>query len=76
MTTAATPRRIIAQVSAASALSDFGVPVVGTFGPLVRGDGSTEPEADSVDPRRVTDITGPTMTRLADRLEALLAEPA
>lgn len=53
------PERIIAQVSAAGALHDFGVPVVGTFGPLVRDDGSTEPEAGSVDPAAVTDVTGP-----------------
>lgn len=53
------PRRIIAQVSAAGALKDFGIDVVGTFGPLVRDDGSTEPEAGSVNPREVTDVTGP-----------------
>lgn len=53
------PERIIAQVSAAGALSDFGVNVVGTFGPLMRQDGTVEPEAGSVDPRRVTDVTGP-----------------
>ncbi|WP_338605170.1 ABC transporter substrate-binding protein [Saccharopolyspora sp. SCSIO 74807] len=58
-TSGAVPRRIIAQVSAAGALNDFGVPVVGTFGPLVRDDGSTEPEAGSIDPRRVIDVTGP-----------------
>ncbi|MDA3630009.1 ABC transporter substrate-binding protein [Saccharopolyspora sp. WRP15-2] len=52
------PERIIAQVSAAGALNDFGVPVAGTFGPLVREDGSTEPEAGSVDPSKVTDVTG------------------
>ncbi|GAA4839553.1 ABC transporter substrate-binding protein [Saccharopolyspora rosea] len=53
------PVRIVAQVSAAGALQDFGVRAVGTFGPLVRDDGSTEPEAGSVDPRAVTDVTGP-----------------
>ncbi|MCI2416377.1 ABC transporter substrate-binding protein [Saccharopolyspora sp. K220] len=53
------PERIVAQVSAAGALKDFGVNVVGTFGPLVRDDGSTEPEAGSIDPRQVTDVTGP-----------------
>nr|WP_218889387.1 ABC transporter substrate-binding protein [Saccharopolyspora hordei] len=53
------PERVVAQVSAAGALEDFGVPVVGTFGPLVRDDGSTEPEAGSVDPRQVVDVTGP-----------------
>lgn len=53
------PRRIIAQVSAAGALNDFGVPVTATFGPLVRDDGTTEPEAGSIDPAAVTDVTGP-----------------
>ncbi|MGW1678334.1 ABC transporter substrate-binding protein [Saccharopolyspora sp. NPDC002376] len=52
------PERIVAQVSAAGALNDFGVPIAGTFGPLVRDDGSTEPEAGSVDPSKVTDVTG------------------
>ncbi|GAA0528949.1 hypothetical protein GCM10011581_30800 [Saccharopolyspora subtropica] len=52
------PERIVAQVSAAAALKDFGVNPVGTFGPLVRDDGSTEPEAGSIDPRQVTDVTG------------------
>lgn len=54
-----TPRRIIAQVSAAGALKDFGVQVTGTFGPLVRDDGSIEPEAGSIDPSKVTNVTGP-----------------
>nr|WP_228046682.1 ABC transporter substrate-binding protein [Saccharopolyspora sp. HNM0983] len=40
-------------------MQDFGVPIAGTFGPLVRSDGSTEPEAGSIDPQRVTDVTGP-----------------
>ncbi|TDD35694.1 ABC transporter substrate-binding protein [Saccharopolyspora elongata] len=53
------PERVVAQVSAAGALKDFGVDVAGTFGPLVRDDGSTEPEAGSIDPRQVTDVTGP-----------------
>lgn len=53
------PRDVVAQVSAAGALQDFGVPIAGTFGPLVRSDGSTEPEAGSIDPQQVTDVTGP-----------------
>ncbi|MER7079575.1 iron complex transport system substrate-binding protein [Saccharopolyspora kobensis] len=53
------PERIVAQVSAAGALKDFGVSIAGTFGPLVRDDGSTEPEAGSIDPAQVTDVTGP-----------------
>lgn len=53
------PDRIVAQVSAAAALEDFGVDVAGTFGPLVRDDGSVEPEAAGLDPARVTDVTGP-----------------
>ncbi|WP_433868635.1 ABC transporter substrate-binding protein [Saccharopolyspora sp. CA-218241] len=53
------PERIIAQVSSAAALKDFGVDVVGTFGPLVRDDGTVEPEARGLDPRAVTDVTGP-----------------
>ncbi|MFS8099639.1 ABC transporter substrate-binding protein [Lentzea alba] len=53
------PKRVVAQVSAAGALKDFGVNVVGTFGPLKRADGSTDPEAGSIDPSQVTDITGP-----------------
>ncbi|GAB2751624.1 ABC transporter substrate-binding protein [Salinifilum aidingensis] len=52
------PERVVAQTAAAGALKDFGVPVVGTFGPLVRDDGSTEPEAGSIDPDEVTDVTG------------------
>ncbi|MFD5830364.1 ABC transporter substrate-binding protein [Lentzea sp. NPDC060358] len=53
------PKRVVAQVSAAGALKDFGVDVVGTFGPLKRADGTTDPEAGSIDPSKVTDITGP-----------------
>lgn len=53
------PRNVVAQVSAAGALQDFGVPIAGTFGPLVRSDGSTEPEAGNIDPQQVTDVTGP-----------------
>ncbi|MFB9905664.1 ABC transporter substrate-binding protein [Allokutzneria oryzae] len=53
------PQRIVAQVSAAGALKDFGVQVVGTFGPLVTGSGAVEAEAGSIDPKTVTDVTGP-----------------
>ena len=53
------PKRVVAQVSAAGALKDYGINVVGTFGPLKRPDGSTDPEAGSVDPSQVADITGP-----------------
>ena len=53
------PERVVAQVSAAGALKDYGVNVVGTFGPLKRADGSTDPEAGSIDPSKVTDVTGP-----------------
>lgn len=52
------PQQIVAQVSAAAALQDFGVTIAGTFGPLVRDDGSVEPEAGTLDPRQVTDVTG------------------
>ncbi|GLZ33727.1 hypothetical protein Lesp02_59150 [Lentzea sp. NBRC 105346] len=52
------PQRIIAQVSAAGALTDFGVKVTGTFGPLKKDDGTVEAEAGSVDPASVTDVTG------------------
>ena len=55
---AATPKRIVAQVSAAGALKDFGVRIAGTFGPLTRSDGSVEPEAGSLVPADVTDVTG------------------
>lgn len=58
VTAAARPSRVIAQVSAAGALNDFGVQVVGTFGPLKRDDGTAEAEAGSVDPGSVTDVTG------------------
>jgi iron complex transport system substrate-binding protein len=53
------PERVVAQVSAAGALKDYGINVVGTFGPLRRADGSTDPEAGSIDPSQVTDVTGP-----------------
>ena len=53
------PQRIVAQVSAAGALKDFGVKVVGTFGPLRTSTGAVEPEAGSLDPNTVTDVTGP-----------------
>ncbi|WP_434445785.1 ABC transporter substrate-binding protein [Lentzea sp. E54] len=53
------PERVVAQVSAAGALKDYGVNVVGTFGPLKRADGSVDPEAGSIDPNQVTDVTGP-----------------
>ncbi|GAB3690139.1 ABC transporter substrate-binding protein [Saccharopolyspora tripterygii] len=52
------PQQIVAQVSAGAALQDFGVTIAGTFGPLVRDDGSVEPEAGSLDPRQVADVTG------------------
>ncbi|WP_406691071.1 ABC transporter substrate-binding protein [Saccharopolyspora sp. ID03-671] len=52
------PQQIVAQVSSAAALQDFGVQVAGTFGPLVRDDGSVEPEAAGLDPAKVTDVTG------------------
>lgn len=68
----ARPQRIVAQVSAAGALKDFGVTVVGTFGPLKRSDGTTEPEAGSVVPSEVTDVTGPAYGEVAlERLAAL-----
>ncbi|RZQ64184.1 ABC transporter substrate-binding protein [Amycolatopsis suaedae] len=54
-----TPKRIVAQVSAAAALKDFGVRVTGTFGPLTRSNGTVEPEAGSLVPAEVTDVTGP-----------------
>ncbi|GAA4033609.1 hypothetical protein GCM10022247_68240 [Allokutzneria multivorans] len=53
------PQRIVAQVSAAGALKDFGVTVVGTFGPLRTSSGGVEPEAGGIDPDAVTDVTGP-----------------
>ncbi|GAA2774948.1 ABC transporter substrate-binding protein [Saccharopolyspora taberi] len=66
------PERVVAQVSAAGALKDFGVEAVGTFGPLVADDGSTEPEAGSVDPAKVTDVTGPSYGELnMERLASL-----
>jgi iron complex transport system substrate-binding protein len=52
------PQQIVAQVSAGAALQDFGVKIAGTFGPLVRDDGSVEPEAGSLDPKQVADVTG------------------
>ncbi len=52
------PQQIVAQVSAGAALQDFGVKIAGTFGPLVRDDGSVEPEAGSLDPKALTDVTG------------------
>jgi len=51
VTAEAVPRRIIAQVSAAGALGDFGVPVVGTFG--------SREDARGIDLRGVPDVTGP-----------------
>jgi iron complex transport system substrate-binding protein len=66
------PTRIIAQVSAAGALTDFGVDVVGTFGPLLKPDGTIEPEAGSVDPRKVTDVTGPGYGEINVELAAAL----
>lgn len=58
ITAPARPQRVIAQVSAAGALHDFGVKVVGTFGPLRKADGGVEAEAGSIDPATVTDVTG------------------
>ncbi|RRO20735.1 ferrichrome ABC transporter substrate-binding protein [Saccharopolyspora rhizosphaerae] len=52
------PQQVVAQVSAGAALQDFGVEIAGTFGPLVRDDGSVEPEAGGLDPRQVVDVTG------------------
>lgn len=52
------PKRVIGQVSSAAALQDFGVPITGTFGPLTSRDGSKERQAGSIDPARVTDVTG------------------
>lgn len=66
------PERVVAQTAAAGALKDFGVRVTGTFGPLVRDDGSTEPEAGSIDPGEVTDVTGPGYGEVnTERLAAL-----
>lgn len=72
MTTDGPPERVVAQVSAAGALQDFGVPIVGTFGPLERDDGSAEPEAGNIDPNEVTDVTGSGYGEVnAERLAAL-----
>jgi iron complex transport system substrate-binding protein len=53
-----TPTRVVAQSSIAAALTDLGVEVVGTFGPLTLPDGSVDPQAAGLDPEKVTDVTG------------------
>ncbi|MGA6163549.1 ABC transporter substrate-binding protein [Amycolatopsis magusensis] len=75
VTAAATPQRVVAQVSSAAALKDFGVKVTGTFGPLSRPDGTVEPEAGSLVPSEVTDVTGPAYGELnLERLASLRPE--
>ncbi|MBN6036269.1 ABC transporter substrate-binding protein [Amycolatopsis sp. 195334CR] len=75
VTAAGTPQRIVAQVSSAAALKDFGVKVTGTFGPLVRPDGTVEPEAGSLVPAEVTDVTGQAYGTLnLERLASLKPE--
>lgn len=55
----AAPNRIVAQSSMAAALTDLGVKgIVGTFGPLKNADGSTDRQADGLDPANVEDVTG------------------
>lgn len=50
------PQRIVAQVSAAAALWDFGVRPVGIFGPSKRTDGSRDAQVGSVDLNKVTSL--------------------
>lgn len=52
-----TPDRIVAQTSIAAALTDYGIPSVGVFGPLRTADGKVDPQAAGLDPRKVTDVT-------------------
>lgn len=50
------PQRIVAQVTAAAALWDFGVKSVGIFGPSRLPDGKTDPQAGGVDLKSVTSL--------------------
>ncbi|GAA3533865.1 ABC transporter substrate-binding protein [Amycolatopsis ultiminotia] len=50
------PERIVAQVTAAAALWDFGVKSVGIFGPSKLPDGKPDPQAGGVDPNAVTSL--------------------
>jgi iron complex transport system substrate-binding protein len=50
------PERIVAQVGAAASLWDFGVRPIGVFGPLLKADGSLEPNAGSIDPDAVESV--------------------
>ena len=50
------PTRIVAQVTAAAALWDFGVKSVGIFGPSKLPDGKPDPQAGGVDPNSVTSL--------------------
>lgn len=49
LTSSAVPSRIVAQTSAAAALYDFGVPVVGIYGPSTNDDGTPSFEAGNLD---------------------------
>lgn len=51
-----TPTRVVAQVSAAAALWDYGVRPVGIFGPSSREDGTQDPQSGNVDLAAVESI--------------------
>ena len=69
ITAKATPKRIVAQTSVAAGLADVGITSVGVFGPLKLADGSVDPQAAGLDPKKVTDVS--TATYGALNLEKL-----
>ncbi|MFI6326348.1 ABC transporter substrate-binding protein [Nonomuraea sp. NPDC050556] len=53
---AARPARVVAQVSAAAALWDFGVRPIAVFGPHKLADGAKDPEAGDIDVTKVASV--------------------
>ncbi len=52
----AQPKRIVAQITGAATLWDYGLRPVGVFGPMHMEDGSKAPQAGDVDPQQVESI--------------------
>lgn len=50
------PETVVAQTSVAAALQDLGVEVDAVFGPLTLPDGSVDPQASGLDPKKVTQL--------------------
>ena len=72
----ALPQRIVAQVTAAASLWDYGVRPVGIFGPQRRADGTPDPLAGNIDLDAVTSLGEAWGEFDLERLIALQTRPA